>query len=500
MESGTALGRIEDKMTAALTNAFAKTVATPGAPVPQEQMPPAAQTAQTSPTPPAAAPVEPSTPAGAAPATAVPPTPAEIDLESIDLDAEAPATPVVAAPAEGQPPAAGDKEAWQELQAKIESGDLNAIESAMLRTGRGKQMLESFKRDRELLKPMEDGGIGRRPTLEEIREGDGARNDVMAMRYEFEANPKNFVANVLGLKSDGTSYFGGPQSVEQVLYAIPQALAEVANTPAGARLMQAYTGPVMKSFVDQQYNNWSRQPATTQQDVDIKARALDALQMVEYLYFGKARDVSGLVSGQPAAQTSMSPEVQELRARAEAAERQLQQQGNQRQTQFVSQVQNTIRTNALADIDKVLTQTGIAKSYPEALLGPLKQDLYNKIEGMVQGNPNFQRYQIQLEQTARSGGSAEQPASTYRGMFRTILQTHPDIKNQLTSLVTNAATQANARVALQAEAQQRTEPTSGTPAPTSVLPSGLQRQPNESANDFNARRIASGLMRSGVLR
>lgn len=501
--AGDAQEQMRLRLQGALGSAFAKIAeaapATPAAPATQVT-PPATSTPEPLP----AAPPEPAITA---------PVVAELDLEAIDLDAVvAPATE----PAPDATPAIGDREAWQQLQAAVDAGEIpEKIETAFLRTPRGKQMLTSFKTNRELQKPWEDGGIGTVPTVEEIREGHGFRNDVRVMRHEFRDNPTGFASNVLGLKVDQggnavdgiSSYFGGPAEVEQFLSSLPKVLAQHANTPTGQRLIDAYATPIFKSFLDTQYQSALALPATTEQEQNLKARAIDALQMTEYLRFGKARPLNGVTAPAGLQPGEVSPEVTELRARAERAEQLLNQQRNTAQGALVNQVKDASRTSAMTDINKILETTGLSKVYPKELLQPLVQDLYKRIDDLVTGasgtqfdRSGYQTYQIQLADLARDPNPSK-PAAMYQRIFRNVLQTHPDIKAQLTALVHNAKSQSDAKIGQQAAAQVRTEPVgNGSPVPTSVLPNGLQKNPGESSAEFNARRLGAGLARSGAIR
>ncbi len=285
-------------------------------------------------------------------------------------------------------------------------------------------------------------------------------------------------------------------------------LSRYANTPTGQKLIDAYGTPLFTAFLNDQYQKALALPAVTPDEQNLRFRALDALQMTEYLRFGKARELPGITTPQGQPQSpSENPEVAQLRQRAERAEQQLTQQRNTAQGSLVTQVNQTAKTSAMTDIGKLFDATGLSKVYIKEVLDPLKQSLYDQIHGMVSGSNGvhydrggWQTYQIQLAEMGNTANpNPSQPAETYRRMFRNVLQTHPDVKARLIALVNNAKSQSDTRIVQQTQAQTRTEPNgTGTPAPASVLPNGLQRQSGESTADFNQRRIAFGLQRTGM--
>lgn len=461
-------------------------------------------------TPDAPAPPANAAPLVTPPASDAPPaaaSPVEVDLEAIDFDA-----PVTeAAPAAhdaNAAPALSEKEAYQQLQAKIEAGDLDGIEAAFLRTPKGKAQLETWKSMRELRKPAEEGGIGRIPTVDEIKEAESARHDLMAMRHDFITNPASFAANIFTINPQtGRSYFGGPEETAKVLSSLPETIIQ--NAQRDQRLLplaNAISFPIFKMFFDTQYQRALAMPADSAPNQEMKARTLDALRMGEFLALGETRTLPGI--DVPAAGGS-DPRIQALESQLQQMRNQVSQQATSRTSTLVSQAESMARSNTMADVDKVLARTGLDKVYPSELLDPLRQRIYDQVEALVTGKNGvthdrggLQTYQIQLDEMTRSQSpDPSKPSETKRRLFRNALQTNPEIKGLLTKLVQAAKTTTDTRNGAGLPAQDRVEPSGGgVPAPASVVPQKLERQPNESTTDYNARRLSNSLRAAGATR
>lgn len=501
---GTAADRMEAKIKNFLTE---HVVAPPPAPTSPDAPPAPPATQQ------AAPPAEPTVPPaiqppGAAAGADQPPkttAPAEVDLENIDFDAP-PVEATPAAPAEPGTPTISTQAAWETLQAKIDSGNLDDIEAAFLRTPKGKSQLELWKTFRVLKQPSEEGGIGRIPTIDEIKHADKALQDLTAIRHEFTTNPQSFTSNLLSIDpATGRSYFGTPEEIVKVIESIPSVLMQSAQR--NPELIGAYAAPVFKMFFDTQYQRALVMPNDTPQAQELKARALDALQMTEFLATSAARPLPGITAQQTMGD---DPRVAALERQLQEMQQQQGQQNSARVSQFVSQVDSISRTNAMSDIETTLKATGLAAVYPKDLLEPLKQALYDQVDALVFGKNGvthdkggLQTFTIQRDEQSRSQNpDPARAADLHRRLFRNALQTSPEIKSRLTNLVQAAKATSDARNSVSVPAQDRVEPSGGggTPAPQSVLPARLERLPNENTTDYNARRLAGSIRAHGAIK
>jgi hypothetical protein len=452
----------------------------------------------------------PAAPADAAPAVEPAPVVTEFDIENVDFDNP----PVETTPAtvEGQQPSTTpekvpDSTIEGQLNEMLAKGEIpDKIEEVFLRHSRGKQMLTAFKTLRELAKPPAEGGIGRVPTLDEIRSADESHRTAVIMRDEFQNNPESFIRNMLYVDPNtGINYFGGMDHVKQAIQSIPKVLGEVLASgdpqarAAYGELYATYSVPVFNNFLNYQYNVALAMPQSTNQEIAEKARWLDALQLVEYRIFNKARPLNltpNNGNGQPQGQPNQpDPEKQQLMQRLTQAETALRTQGQQRAQSIMQSVESQAATGALSDIDTVIKTAGLDKAYGQELLTPLKNELFREVDNVLEMHDpgGFNTYKLQVQQAARGQVDASVPANTYRQLFRNALRGNSGIRERMSNLVKGAKSSLDAQTTSLANSQSRVEPNgSGIPARGSVLPGGpvqLDRQPNESREEYTARKI-----------
>jgi hypothetical protein len=392
------------------------------------------------------------------------------------------------------------------------------VEEVFLRTQRGRQMLTSFKALRDLAQPPEKGGIGRVPTMEEIKEADIAHRDAMAMRHEFENDPLSFANNLFTVNPEtGRTFLGEPDKAARVLEAIPHALfqaAQATNSPVYANMLAAYSAPVFSRFFDYQYSQALAMPEETPQQIqqyrqanqippllDDKIRMLDALQISEFKAFGKARPMTW-TPGRPVNNgTPMAdPEKAELLERLRVADQTIAQGRQFQVNSIVQNIESTAKTSALADIDVALKHAGVDKVYNDVVLRSQKNEMYQELNAALPAHDpsGWQRYQIQLQQASRGQATSDQVAKTYRQLFQNALRHSPLIQQRFNDLVKGAKSHVDAQHASRSESQYRTEPNgAGVPASASVV-SGQQlaRQSGESLEDYNTRRILAARQRA----
>jgi hypothetical protein len=473
---------------------------------------PAPVATSAAPTPaPEAAP--PQTPPAVTPATpAEPAAPEPLSLDDIDFDApEEPAQPSPATPPAPTPEGGGetqsDQQAIATLQEMLDRGEIpEKIESQFLRTPRGRGMLETYKTFRELRKSPEEGGIGRTPTVDEIREGYHASQQLEAMRFEATQNPDSFVANLFTINPQtGQSFVGDPGSTQAVVDRIYGHIAEGLRVSRGtpmegvyANLLASYSLPVFSNFLNHQYRKAMAMPQASDVEKSDKARTLDALQIVEMFVMGRPRplNLNQPVNGTP--QPGMiDPEKEEMRNRLQ----QYDQYYRTSQQQNYDNVQNNVirgsEEAALKDIDQVFRQRGITNAYDAAMLAPHREALYNLVaRSLPQADPRgWQTYELQLQRAAMGQADPADAAKTYRILFQNGLRNFPQVRETLEVLIRNAKSTSDQQHAQLAATQNRVAVNGqGAPAPQSVLPaSQTARQPGQSKEDFWAGRIADKL-------
>lgn len=515
--------RIQNQIAAKLAAARVPAPPVPGMPVPLA--PPLAVASAAAPALTPAAPTLPAVPS-ADPAVSVPAAtqvaeiaPVEVDLASIDFDAPPaptvdpldPAAPVIAAPVADQ----GDL--IKDLRDLLGQEDADKVLGKVLTLPRGKRMLEANKIRQELEKPPSEGGIGRFPTVEEIRDADLAQRSVTAMRFEFENDPLSFANNLFIANAEtGRTFLGDPAKAAQVLEAIPQALFNAARTtqnPIYSQMIVAYSAPVFQNFFDHQYSQALAMPEESpqlisqyraaKQDPPLlsdKIRMIDALQLSEFKAFGKPRPMTW-TPGQPSAPapSGPDPEKQQLLERLKAADARIAAASQQQLNSIVNQVESGGRTAAMSDVEVALKHVGVDKVYPASVIQSQQRDIYQELYSALpsQDPSGWQRYQIQLQQASRGQADPAAVAKTFRALFQNALRHSPQVRERLNDLVKGAKSNVDAQHQSRLQSQLRTEPNgAGVPAPSSVIAGQqLARQSGESTEDFYTRRIAAARQR-----
>lgn len=432
------------------------------------------------------APVDASAPAVEAALTE--PVAPELDLEAIDFDAETPA-------GEAKPPEVAqveDVEPWKQLQRAIEAGDPpEAVQGALLKSGKGRKILETFKITRELEKPVEEGGIGHYPTVEEIKAGYTHTQHVEGMRNDYLTDPVSFVHNMLVPNPEGKTYLGQAQHAAKILRAIPQ---ELLKSGQHQLYEQAYLQPALALYLDHSYET-----ALAMKDTDEKFRLLDSLQILEFRTFGEARPLPGLTAPADAAPRTEDPEFKRLKAQLDSANKFINQQRTHQQQAVVSNLESANFDTASKSVEKVLEVAGLKAVYPGKLLDGFKSTLSNLVHSKIMGlngqpaDPGgLQQYKLQLQAALRNGGDTSLAKATYRRMFLNRLQHDPEVKAELLNVVTAAKSRSDSSLAGARAAQSRTEPVgTGTAPPAPVVsPAGqLTRQPGETKEDALVRQL-----------
>lgn len=478
--------------------AAAMTASMNAAPLPVVEVPPAQPVATP---PPAADPAVQDT----APPIEAPPT---VNTEDVDFDA-------VPTEEAAPKPLIPDSDLGKTIQEMIAAGALpDEVKEVFLKTSQGKRMLASFHTMRELEKPSEEGGMGRLPSIEEIRAGDVAQREVSAMRFEYAENPQSFVHNMFTFDpASGVNAMGAsPVHAIKVLETIPQALSQAmreSNSPVYSQLMAAYSAPVFNGFLNTQYKEALAMPteseaqiraATTPDQIPManaKARLLDALQLIEGTVFGKARPLN--LGGAPA-QQGESQEMLNLRRQLEQTQSQVRTGETARVTALRGNIETTAKSGAMKDIDALLDQTGVTKIHNAAILGPHKNELYRDVhEALRRFDPSgWQNYEFMLAHIPTGGEEASTAAAKqYSQMFRNALRNHPTVRTRLNELVIGAKAASDAQHADRSQAAHRTETNgAGVAAPQSVLAAAqIERQPGESREDWLTRKFAAPMMR-----
>lgn len=435
-------------------------------------------------------------------------TPENIDLDELNFDAPADttATGATAAP-EGTTP----QKTAQEIEAELDKNLLDIdqtpegkarwekLDAIALMHPRGKRMLQGLKLEQALSAPPNpdgSGGIGRFPTVEEIKEADNSHRQMIMMRDDAQADPASFVRNMFTVGDTGMSFLGPPQTVAAVLNNIPQQLMDQARTsgnPVYGQLMAAYSTPILNNLFDHQYSIAMSLPESTPDQIADKERFIDALRIVEFQVYGSPRDLpqAGGRQQQP------NSEVEGLRARIAASEREKTarvQQDAQRSQQTVMQANDAA---AAVDVSRTFAFLNLDKAYSKTLLEPH----IDKVLALVKAelprlNPTgWQTYQSQLRRVSLGQLDPAEASQTYGQLFRSGLKSSPTVRARLQELVRDGKRLLDTTQEHKLSAQTRTGTNGSTSAVTSVAPQSapMPRQPGESKEDWLTRNIRAKL-------
>lgn len=413
-------------------------------------------------------------------------------IADFDFDAPAP-TPGPAATAEGEvipkteaAPAADPSAKPDPLAAladSLEKGIPDDIRKAFLATPRGTRTLEADRIFQELSKPIDQGGLGRRPTIEELRDGDVSRVNWLTMTHEFETNPTSWISNFFG-PNPQTGQLN--PAAETVLESLPDTLLKA---DPSARLYAKLASAALNPFIAHYHEIAKQMPVITREDSDKKNRLIDALQIVENLANGENRIVQpngSLAQTDPSKPDPLAAERSKLKTEREALDQQRSQQAQGQMQVVENGIYNDIALSVSSDIDKLLTTQGIKSQYPDLIYQQVVQkflnDVFSHVSGATDGstspmNPRgFTTHRIQLERAVRNGADRNPAVQSYQAMARqAIRQIAPNFLKDVIGKPLSQNGQAHAAAQTSA---LRTEPQGSGPAQIPPAQNGNGQPPS----------------------
>lgn len=412
-------------------------------------------------------------PADAAP-PAEPPAVPEADDIVFEGEAEPPKPEDPAKPEEIKPRAAEDPATKEEIE-------------TLLRTNRGRRFLEYNRLMHEAQKPPEQGGIGRIPTLDDIREGETARTTLLAIHHKFQADPQAWVADFFAPDpATGQVRAGAEQTLRNIPVALFQrapglwnALASETIYPVVQTISNAQpqdivdpgtvVGAAVRAVVDNMYA-WASAFPDGSED---RKGALYAAKVAEARWFGRTRPDGGTPAA-PAAQQGTDPEKEEMRRRLAEIDQERRARAQQAQAQFSPTLQSSLTDAVAADVRGLFKR--YAPALPEGSLDHkwLTTELVQKAIDAIESNPSLPAYQrceilVQQAKDAWTRGDRQGIARAATA-YRTLAQ------DAIRSLATTYLKEANTRARLanqathtqMAQTQGRAEAGNGTASASTV--------------------------------
>lgn len=393
-----------------------------------------------------------------------------------------------------------------------EGGLPKEVETAFLKTNRGKSMLALFKAERVLRDlPQTDpvtgentGGIGFMPTPDQIKEYHRAHSDIQAMENEFHMNPSSFLNNWFAPDSQGQFREGTEQVLSQIPAVIDQIYARSEQTGDQAlkqRAIGMYASvfnPMARSYIDGLYQKALAIPETTDDQKQYKNGLLNAARQIEWDLFGKYKPDGELTPG-----PAPDPLAAREQAIAEREQRLLawQQKGmTEHQKATEQQIFGTIDSNLTRDIEKALAT--VKDALPPRAYRAAVSDFKREVqEAARRDQAGFRAFNFSLSRARSSRGAdaLQAPVAEYQRISRSVIQAR--YRNVLSELVNGAVRQnlAQHQAAENGSAQRGPAVNGGQVPPQSVVPGQNgrpQRLNGEDRADYMARVLSERLSTS----
>lgn len=402
----------------------------------------------------------------------------QLDLDRLPIDSATPSAETQTQQ-EAQQQQSESENLIDALGQKMPRAEAEKVVGAFLSTERGRRMYADFKALRELEKPDSEGGIGFRPTAEDIvnfhrsyqqhsrfwddfSSGDPQRQ-VSIIRELFTATPD-------GRRVDGA---------DQLLATLPDVLVD-----ADPQMYRQLATPVATHIT-----NTMRQLALSATSDEDKARWVDAGNLVAHLF--------GLQVGGERQQPE-SEEVRQLRerlAQIEGTKQTEAQMAHQRSVQSAQGAFHKLMAMTLeADVKSGLSQ--IQDKADEVTYGSYLNDYRSKLGNHVRDYLRNETVQRELKRAIDTAAQTQNRAPL-EAFVKRVRQSYTLKLNEIRKPYIEAVnrrvktTADNAASKLQ-QAQQRTEPAQGGAAvASSVATSGSlpARNPGESQEDYIRRTV-----------
>lgn len=274
----------------------------------------------------------------------------------------------------------GEESEWKGMLPK-------EVETAFLRTPRGRQMLADFKTARELEKPpLPDGtgGLGYIPDAKQTKEAFAHSNDMRTMGAEFHSGDAEAARNWVGqwfLPQPGAQLSKG--AVEVARQFLPL-LADQANknNPAAIELYRAAAVPAVSNFIEEMYSH-----AATMPDAESRTIWFNVARFADAHLNGdkNLREISKELLDTGKNPNAPDPRVTEIDSKLKRIETFEQQQQRERIAGFSRAMDQAVEDPLMSDIDAALGP--IRENCSDRTYNALKKEFHMEVVGKVLANP-----------------------------------------------------------------------------------------------------------------
>lgn len=325
----------------------------------------------------------------------------------------------------------------------------------LLKTPRGKSIYDGYRFGRQLEQPWEKGGIGLKPTVEQIRQ--------------------NFVGsqNFHSLLADVDS--GDPQKADRAVQWLldpRRPSAQVLESRVVERLasseqhLSAFTDRAMSNAILAAFGVVEQAKASgVQEDIVAAVNKYNALQHGYKGLFGQFRRFDQ----QPAQDASLSQREEQLRQR----EQQIAQQADQ---QWTRQRDTALDGHLLKRINQALAPVAEAKKSAGALYERTVRDFAEKVRSRIANEPARAAFR-QAEAESRRTGDMKHVLAAFESLIVPVIRSdRAQYISEFGSIVVK--TNADDRAALGRSAAKTAPGSAGAPVKQSVVPD-YRRRPDE---------------------
>ena len=362
------------------------------------------------------------------------------------------------------------------------------IVGAMLATSRGKRIYADYKELTEVAKPIEEGGIGYKPSAQEIREFHQSHQVRSQMLSAFEAgDPQSaaeWVQGWFGKWEDGANNVGA----ETVLETLPYTLAEIQPELFNKHIATPVAYGLAEHFA---------QMAASSQDPTLAAQAKFVADFLVWDRGGKVPQSPG-----QALQQGQDPEKQAMIEENRRLRQQLGQQHSQSVQGQMQQIQSNLdsaKENALvSDINRAaqkIEETAKQQTGGPELIDALKFKFkYDVQQGLEKNRANLELLRMKERNAIRTGNrdAVQQIVREYRRLYEIPFM---EARTKFINAAGMRLKSSNEATILKLQqAAQKQGASQGMASPTGNLNgSGIQRNEDEPYEDFLKRKmVASG--------
>lgn len=365
------------------------------------------------------------------------------------------------------------------------------VESAFLRTARGRRMLDSFKANQEFEKLPSEGGLGFIPTIEQTKQAFNLYNDLRDMTAEFHSGDptkaQNWVQNWF-LPAEGQPLSQGSREVAKSF--LPT-LAQRANAgdQSARELYVSAAMPAVMTYVEELYSK-----ASGSTDPEMRMLWFNVARMCESDLTGKFRPIAkDVLEGTAQVPAQVDPQNQQLDARVQEIRRFESQQQTRNRQQFDWGVSEAIKTNLMGDITQALAP--LKEAYEGDVYDTLVEKFHNKVVDMVRKSPeNLRAFNEAKELAAQSPNkqNIEAAGKAWAAVARPVVRSMRAA--YLSSALKGKTLESASRHAVLTEASQKRGAASvAQPTQKDLTVGPKERQPGESYPEY-LHRITKAVM------